>query len=155
MLKIRRYEARDILTITDLAIRYVPELPNYKGIHVDRDRIEFTLTQNVTNDGTIACFVLVDDHDKVVGGIMAYCVTLLFSWQKVANDIFLFIEPIWRTENHAKGLVETYIEWAKARKVAIIGASQTSGYRSEALERFIKSFGFVEVGKQFHLRRDI
>lgn len=151
---IRRYEAKDIPHIIRLAQQYIPELPNYKGITVHEDRVKFLLDQNMNNDGSIMLQVLVDANDLPVGCIAAYCVTLLFSWEKVTNDIFLFIEPEWRALKYAKALVETYIEWAKARNVSMICASQASGYRSDELERFIKSFGFVEVGKLFHLHRD-
>lgn len=151
---IRRYTADDIPRIIWLAKRYIPELPNYKGVTVHEDRVKFLLEQNTNNDGAILLNVLVNNTNQVVGCIAAYCVTLLFSWEQVTNDIFLFIEPEWRTTKNAKGLVETYIEWAKARKVSLICASQASGYRGPELERFIKSFGFEEVGKLYHLRQN-
>lgn len=153
-MNIRRYTADDIPRIIYLAQLHIPELPNYKGVVVHEDRIKFLLEQNINNDSTIMLQVLVNSSNQVVGCIAAYCVTLLFSWEQVTNDIFLFIEPDWRTTKNAKALIETYIEWAKARKVRLICASQASGYRTPELERFIKSCGFQEIGKLYHLKRN-
>lgn len=151
---VRRYEMRDIGAICALGVQYIPELPNYKGISVDSSRIKFLLESNINNDGAYMVYVLVDQDDKIVGCIAAYCVTLLFSWEKVTNDIFLFITPEYRTTQNASELVQAYINWARARKVNLICASQASGYRDPLLRKFITSFGFVEVGSLYHLRTD-
>lgn len=152
--KIRAYVLEDIPVLVEMCIRHLPTLPNYKGITIDPERVRFMLEHNMNNDASFMLRVLIDPHDNIVGCIAGYCVMLLFSRDLHCNDIIMFIEEQWRTQVNARKLMGVYIAWAKARKATIIGASQTSGYRSELMTRFITSFGFEEIGKLYHLRGD-
>ncbi len=152
--RVRRYEARDVLYLVKIIGEEVPKLPNYKGVVVDPERVRFLLQQNLNNDGYFAGFLLVTDPgDVIVGGIAAYCVTLVFSWDRLVGDMFLFIRPEWRTLPNATKLVKAYIDWGKARKAAIITASHTGGTHETGMDLFLKGMDFQPIGKLYHYRR--
>jgi GNAT superfamily N-acetyltransferase len=142
----------DVPRIIDICVAEIPKLPNYKGVVVDPSRIKFLLDQNVDNDGYFMVFLLVNDHDEIVGGIGAYCVTMSFSWDRVCNDVFFFILPEWRSLPNAVKLMTAYRDWALARKALIIGATHTGGENEEAMDRLIRLVGFEPIGKLYHYR---
>ena len=150
---LRRYAMGDIPYIVDVAAREVPKLPNYAGVVVDRSRIQALLEQNVNNDGYFMTFLLVNDYGDIVGGIGAYCVTMAFSWDRVTNDVFLFILPEWRTLPNAQKLIRAYLSWGLARKATIIGATYTGGGNDDGMDRLLKSVGFEPIGKLYHYRQ--
>jgi GNAT superfamily N-acetyltransferase len=149
---VRRYTEIDIPGIIDHAAREIPKLPNYKGVVVDPSRIKFMLDQNINNDGYFMTFVLLNEREELVGGIGAYCVTMAFSWDRVCNDIFLFILPEYRTLPNALKLIAAYRDWALARKATIIGATYTGGGNDEGMDKLLKVAGFEPIGKLYHYR---
>lgn len=150
---LRRYTEADIPDLVEAACQYVPMLPNYRGVSVDRTRVEFILRNNVNNDAVISVFILVNEENQLVGGIMAYCVQLLFSWELVTNDIFLYIKPEYRSIVNLQKLSCAYRDWAIARGAKLIQASHTGGLHEEGMERYLKSMGFEPVGKLYHFNR--
>jgi hypothetical protein len=150
---LRRFTETDIPDLVKAACVFVPMLPNYKGASVDPTRIEFLLRNNLTNDGAITVFILLNDAEELVGGIMAYCVPLLFSWELVTNDVFLYIVPEYRSILNLQKLTLAYRDWAIARRAKLIQASHTGGLHEEGMERYLKSIGFEPVGKLYHLNR--
>jgi GNAT superfamily N-acetyltransferase len=151
---VRRYAADDIPRIIEICTAEIPKLPNYKGVVVDPSRIKFMLDQNVDNDGYFMIWLLEDDHGKIVGGIGAYCVTMAFSWARVCNDMFFFIEPEYRSLPNALKLMTAYRDWAIARKATIIGATHTGGGNENGMDKLIRMVGFEPIGKLYHYRPD-
>lgn len=149
---IRRYTDEDIPLLVEAVAREVPQLPHYEGISVDPERIKFLLHNSCKDESAFMVALLCDSHTKqVVGGVGAYCVTMLLSNEKATNDIFLFIVPQWRSLTNAMKLIKAYKEWAHRRKAKIIGATHTGGYRSSAMDALLKQAGFKPVGTLYHL----
>jgi len=46
---LRHYQLKDIPIMAALVEKYVPELPNYDGITIDKDRVSYLLRQHATN----------------------------------------------------------------------------------------------------------
>jgi GNAT superfamily N-acetyltransferase len=149
---VRRYRADDIPLVIEICVREIPKLPNYKGVVVDPSRLKFLLDQNIGNDGFFMAWLLISPSGEIVGGIGAYCVTAAFSWDRVCNDMFFFIDPKWRTLPNAVKLMAAYRDWALARKATIIGATYTGGETNDRMDRLIKMAGFEPIGKLYHLR---
>lgn len=138
----------------DLIARDLPMLPNYKGITVDKDVTKFTIRNNLNNTAFMSAWVLLNDKNEVVGGSAGYCVQLMFSKDYATGDIFLSIDPAYRTIFNAVRLVTAYKDWAISRNAKLIQVTHTGGYRREQMERFLNMQGFELVGSLFHLRRD-
>jgi hypothetical protein len=150
---IRCMRADDMTNVLDHIVTGVKELPHYKGVRIDRDRVEFLLKQQLTSKDESAFWIrlLVNEKDEPIGGAAAYCVTLLLSWEKMCNDVFLYVAPEWRTLGNVMKIINAYKKWALARKPAIIGASHTGGYKREAMDRLLNGAGFREVGTLYYL----
>lgn len=152
---LRAAKPKDIPTILDRVCEEVPRLPHYKGVRVDRGRIEFFLNQNVLSgdESTFWMRVLVDPQDNVVGGAAGYCVTMLLSWEKMCSDVFLYVMPEWRSYGNVMKLISSYKKWAINRKATIIQATHTGGYRTEQMDRLLKSAGFNPIGTIYYMEK--
>jgi hypothetical protein len=90
------------------------------------------------------CRVLVTPDDEVVGGVCGYCVTQLLSWDKMTGDIFLFIDPEWRSLPNVLKLMLAYKDWAIDCGATIISATQTGGYKQDQLGKLLERYGGYE-----------
>lgn len=149
----RRYRLSDIDRLIEIVQKYLPELPNYKGTTVAPDRVRFLLENNIDN-ATFLCLVLTDEHDQVVGGIGAWCSVLVYSWDTIASDLFLFILPEHRSLRNVLLLTRGYTEWAKQRGAKLITATHTGGFKEEQMKKLLKREGYEPVGLLYHYRRD-
>lgn len=149
--KARAYQPEDIEQIVDIVVRELPGLPNYRDVVPARDRIHYLMANNLTN-AQFMCTVLVTSDEQVVGGIAGYCTPAMFSWETVAQDVFLWIDPQHRSLLNAEALIKAYTNWAKARNAKIITGSFTSGYEPALMDKMLRRIGFEYVGNLYHLK---
>ena len=155
-LELRPYQAKDFERMIDLIVEHVPKLPNYRKLKTDRKRIEYVLRHNIDNAAAFGCWVLCDTHDVVQGGVGGFCVMSLLSLDLIADDIFLFVVPEYRTLHNANQLIQVYKEWAQARGAVLIRASYSGGSfppgtkEYEAFNMLLRRQGFVPVGTIYH-----
>lgn len=152
--RVRRYIRADIPAIVKMCVDGIGGLPNYQGMNIDPKRIEWLLDQNINNDATLMFNVVVDINDNVVGCMCAVCSTMLFSQEKVTDDIFLFVQPEWRSKYNVTKLIEAYRLWGLSRKAVLIRLTHTSGYRQHLFDRYLVGQGFDYIGSLYHLRKD-
>ena len=156
-LAIRRYQDKDIPRVLDLIMVALPQLPNYAMITPDRDRINYVLRFNIDNAEAFAGWVVCDTHETVQGFAGAWCVRSLMSRDYVADDIFLWVEPEYRTYENARKLILAYKKWALGKGAKLIRASHTGGSfvkgsrEAELYHTLLVRQGFVEVGSVYHL----
>jgi hypothetical protein len=141
-------------------MEWVPRLPNYTALTPDRKRIEYVLHHNIDNASAFACWVLCDSHDEVRGGVGGYCIMSLLSLDFVADDVFLFILPEYRTLRNTNMLISAYKEWAISHNAKIVRASHSGGSFREGskeqtlFDELLSRQGFKLVGKIYHLNID-
>jgi GNAT superfamily N-acetyltransferase len=156
-LTLRSYAPTDIPRVLDLIMVALPQLPNYSMIVPDRDRIKYVLKHNVDNAEAFGGWVLCDTHDEVYGFGGAWCVRSLMSLDFVADDIFMWVEPEYRSYANVRKLVLHYVEWARAKGAKLIRASHTGGSfpkgsrEAELYHELLTRLGFDEVGSVYHL----
>lgn len=150
----RPYELRDIPELLRLAKEHIPQLPNYKDIKVDTERLAYLLRHNHGNASYFQAWVLVNEKEEIVGTMSGYCTQGMFTWDFIATDVFLFVLEEYRTLKRATQLVEAYKSWAIARGAVLVKASVSGGQEPEAFDLFMKRLGFEDVGKVYHLRND-
>jgi len=156
-LTLRLYQMRDLPRMIDIIMQYVPQLPNYKKLKLDRNRIEYVLVHNIDNAAAFNCWVLCDTHDVVQGGVAGWCVMSLLSKDLVADDVFMFVVPEYRSLRNANRLIEAYKEWAQARGATLIRASHSGGSfppgtkEYELFDTLLTRHGFRSVGSIYHL----
>jgi len=148
---VRPYEAEDIASLVLMVTKEVPQLPHYKGIDVEPQYMHYLLQNNLEAD-QYAVFVLIH-NDTVIGFLAAWCVSSFLSRQKVTGDIYLTVQPQWRTLQNAKKLIQAYKDWGIAKDAKIISATVTSGYDNDAIQILLtKHLGFEKVGTLYHFR---
>lgn len=156
-LTLRMYQQRDIPRCLDILMAALPRLPNYSKIEPNRERMKYVLEHNIQNANAFAGWVLCDSDDVPQGCGGAWCVTSLMSLDLVADDIFMWVEPEYRTYKNASMLLQVYIEWAKARGAKLIRASHTGGSfpkdskDGKLFDALLRRHGFKEVGSIYHL----
>ena len=156
---LRNYQGQDIPYVIDMIMKAIPQLPNYKMITPDRDRIEYVLRFNIDNAHSFAGWVLCDSHNVPCGMSGGWCVQNLMSLDLVADDIFLWIEPQYRSLRNANMLINVYVEWAMSKGAKLIRASHTGGSfpkgskEAEMFNSILTRLGFKEVGSIYHLSK--
>lgn len=150
----RPYILSDIPFICAGVKEFLPQLPNYKDITVSEDRIAYLLRHNYGNSSSFQAWMLIDpDTNQLVGGGAGYCVPGMFTWDLIANDVFLFVLPEWRSLRNVLMLMTAYKKWAQARGCKLIMATQTGGYRVDAMNEVMRRQGYIEAGSQWMLRQ--
>jgi hypothetical protein len=145
----------DVEWIVDTALEVVPTMPHYRNVKMDRDVFTAFIRMCLSKPDTYAVSVLCDSHtDKPVGLGIVYCVPMVFSLEKASSDIFLYVEPKWRSLLNVNKMYANYKKWAKENGAVFIAASHTSGYESAAMDVLFRRSGFQRVGAIYHARRD-
>ena len=143
---VRPYKEADISFIVGRVMVEVPKLPHYVGIKVERKRVEQVMHDGLNNPTQFMARMLWNDH-KIVGGVCGYCVTQLLSYDKMTGDIFLYIDPEYRSLTNVLKLMDAYKTWAIAQGATIIMATQTGGLKGEKLGRLLERFGgYKQIG---------
>jgi hypothetical protein len=156
---LRRYEYEDIPRAIDLMMEAFPTLPNYKLITPDRERIKYVLTSGIDNAASFAGWVLCDTHNMVQGFSGGWCVRSLMSYDFVADDIFCWVEPEYRSLKNVNLLIKAYVQWAEGKGAKLIRASHTGGSfvrgsrEWEMFNAILNRLGFTEVGSVYHLNK--
>jgi len=144
VLVVRKYTEADIPIIRGKVMVEVPKLPHYEGVKVDARRIDQLMYDGLRHEDRFMARVLVTPDNTIVGGICGYCVTQLLSYDKMTGDIFLFIDPEWRSLPNALKLMLAYRDWGIAQGATIVAATQTSGYKEEVLGKLLQRYGDYE-----------
>lgn len=143
-LVVRKFEERDIPGLCGRVMVEVPKLPHYAGITVNAQRLEQVLRAGLISEDQFMCRVLSKPDGTLVGGVCGYCVTQLLSYDKMTGDIFLFIDPEWRSLPNVLKLMFAYRDWAIDRGATIISATQTGGYKQDQLGKLLQRYGGYE-----------
>jgi len=153
VLKVRRYTEADIPIIRGKVMVEVPKLPHYVGIKVDARRVDQLMYDGLKHEDKFMARVLVTPEDRIVGGICGYCVTQLLSFDKMTGDIFLYIDPEWRSLPNVLKLMMAYRDWGIAQGATIISATQTGGYKQDALGKLLERYGdYVPIGTIYYFK---
>lgn len=140
------YTEADIPFIAGRVMVEVPKLPHYVGIKVERKRVEQVMRDGLNRPDQFMARMLWSDK-KIVGGICAYCVTQMLSYDKMTGDIFLYIDPEYRSLTNVLKLMDAYKNWGIAQGATIICATQTGGLKGEKLGRLLERFGgYKQIG---------
>jgi GNAT superfamily N-acetyltransferase len=155
-LTLRSYRIDDIPRVIDILMHAIPMLPNYRMLTPDEERIRYVLEHHIDNAAAFAGWVLCDSHDVPQGIGGAWCVANLLSYDLVSDDIFMWIEPEYRSYQNVSQLIKVYVDWARSKGAKLIRASHTGGSfpkgSKEAVlyDNLLKRLGFKEVGSVYH-----
>jgi hypothetical protein len=106
--------------LQQLLAAYLPELPQYRTVTVNAERVRFVLTNNLTNEGAFMVRVLCDSNDVIRGAVFATCDSFLLSMDKIARVLFIVFANGWNTPFNTEMLVDVYVKWARLRRAKSI-----------------------------------
>lgn len=157
VLTARPYQAKDIDELVSRAAGIIPKLPNYQNMAFSKVRLEYVLKHNLNPQSGFGCWVLTNSFDEIQGIGCGYCVPGLFSTDLVANDVFLYVEPQYRSLRNADTLITAFKSWAiKEKGAKLIVATHTSGLLTDeqmkTYAKFLGRHGFVVAGNVFYLQ---
>lgn len=147
---IRRYREDDITKMID-HIETALSVTQFKDIFFARDRMRSLLEGNVKNSLFYAALATTDDGE-IIGGICGMIVKFIFSHEVMAVDQFFYVVPSSRRLKVATGLVESYVAWARERKVKRIQLSNSMGVEIERFAMLAEKLGFEHVGTIHQMR---
>lgn len=149
---IRRYRHTDIPAMVTMVQQFllhqIGDQTNYfADIDFDERKVYDLLRSNVHNPDFF-CNVVLDDADIVVGGMAGQIVEFIFSRDKVAKDLILFMSPEIRSPKLVIRLVKTYVTWAQKLGAREVQFSNSTGFKQEAFGALAKMLKFqqFEIG---------
>ena len=121
----------------------------YQNMKLDLVRARQMLEKFIIEGAEDYMVVLSHDNGKPVGVIAAYVFTPLFSSDKVATEVLLWLEPEYRTTQRGKELMDAYEYWAKlvGAKLVQYGLLSTADPR---LGLFYKRRGAFEAENVYY-----
>ena len=151
-MRIRKHRPEEVNELAETIAEQVPLLPTYAGMDIDVDKVRRILNGGY-NEQDFMVRVLVDEHDRVVGGCGAYA-SATFTKHPVTNDVFIFILPEHRSYPNAMMLINAYLEWARLIKAQLVQTTHTGGYKNAQMNLLIMRAGFEPVGTIYHHRNE-
>jgi GNAT superfamily N-acetyltransferase len=145
IMELRRYIRSDIPFLVDTLQEYLQGTA-YAKVPFSAKRLTTLLESNVRND-LFFTMLAVDEESNIVGGITAYLMKYIFSEESYADEMCFFILPGHRSLKLARQMIESYVEWAKRRKVWEVRMSTTSGVQPEEYGKFLEVMGFKNIGQ--------
>lgn len=103
-------------------------------------------------DGTVdspwTCIVA-EDHNEVIGMIVAYTSEFPFSSDIIASDFVLYVTPTHRGTTAAFRLVQAYEAWAKHKGACLASLGVSTGVNQASTAKLYERLGYNEVGQTF------
>lgn len=138
---IRRYSRDDIPYLVEKLREYHPR-SGLGQLKFSEQKIKDLLVGNLNN---IMFFCnLYEDEGEILGCICATISSPFQSHEAVAADHIFYCAT--RSTEASTALVESYLEWAKERRVKLVYIRQSSGIKPELFSKFVQKFGFSYVG---------
>lgn len=105
------------------------EASPYVKLSFDETRVKEFLGDLILSHGKV--WLVIDDYERVVGGLGGYLFRPYFSASLIAQEMFWFIAPAARQGMASLLLLRRFEAWAKAQGAAAISFSAFSGSRAE------------------------
>ena len=143
---IKELEKRDIPFLIDLGYKMQQE-GNFKNLDYDRKKMKNLFDMLISNPN-FKCFVSENDKE-CTGMIMGYVSTYIFSNQKYASDLLLYIDPEKRGGFSAVRLIKTFEKWAKSKGAKEMRLGSTVGVNKELIKRLYEKLKYEVTGHTF------
>lgn len=148
-----KYSVRDAVDmetydVVDVCERVLQEAPTYSRMRFDRDKVANYVYGAIVKQPTWFLRVIVDEDNKIVGGICCQCVESMNGPDKVAFDVTIMLDEEHRGKclKQIIQIVEEYKEWAIAEGAVVIKMGVSSGINMDKASVFFETLGFKRIG---------
>ena len=121
------------------------ESPVYKHIPYSQKAIMQLYYQMCMNPKMHVCLIAHKD-DHVIGMIGGYIVPFFFSEDRVAIDLFLYVDKEHRGGTAAPRLVKAFEQWAKKTGAIRVVLGATTGVDTERTLAMYRKFDYEDIG---------
>lgn len=102
----------DVPAILSMAEKLYKDSPMEK-MSLDYDKTRREIEKVIVNNGAEYLALVSYEEDKAVGAIIAYTLTPVFSSDKIAIEIFWYLDPEYRKGTRGIAMMKAYEYWAK------------------------------------------
>lgn len=148
-----KYSVRDAVDtetfdIADICERVLQEAPTYHRMRFDRMKVANYVYGAIMKQPGWFLRVIVDDRDKIVGGICCQCCESMNGPDKVAFDVTIMLDEEHRGKclREVIQIVEDYKQWAIAEGAVVIKMGVSSGINMDKASVFFETLGFKRIG---------
>lgn len=140
--KIRRYTPADIPRLVELVQQFllhqVDGKRNYfADIDFDPSKV-YSFLKMKSSQTTFFCNVVEDENGNIVGGLAGYLAEFAFSYQLVAKDLILFLNPEKTSLKLVLRLVTSFVTWAEKQGAKEVQLCNSTGFKQEAFGKLAK-----------------
>lgn len=145
MSSVRRAALADVADLVDLA-RDMHEDSSFAPLQFDPDKLTETLAVMIRHGHGVFVAEL---RGEIVGAIVGYLDSPIFSRDKVAYEHALYVSPEHRSGHLAISLVSAFADWAKQVGAKQIRPGVTTGPVGGGACKLYRAMGFTPVGETF------
>lgn len=120
------------------------ESPNYRGIFYDETRLESLAKDILEHESYLA--IVAKQQGEILGFFVGYIDQFYFSYQRMAQDLLLFVPQRHRGGYVAVGLIKRFEDWAINKGVVRINLAVTTGISPEKTAGLYNRMGYRQAG---------
>lgn len=140
----------DVDTLVSLGQRMHAE-GAYGFLPYDQAKVRRRVTGYVT-ERVDACLLVAEHAGTLTGMLGGYLEEYFFCDERVASDVFVYVDPPYRGTTAAVKLVDAFCAWAAAHGAREVCLGISSGVRTPQVEKFYEKLGFVRAGSIYKRR---
>jgi GNAT superfamily N-acetyltransferase len=110
---LRHATLEDIPALLELADRLFDNSPMQMGLDLDKGKAKEKLEAAIIGDKKDFLVLVSYDKDKIVGVLAAYAFSPVFSSDRIACEVFWYLDPEYRKGRRGIQMMEAYEYWAK------------------------------------------
>lgn len=148
-----KYSVRDavdteVFALTDICEAVLKESPTYTHMIFDKMKVANQIYGCIMKQDGWFIKIIVDEDDKPVGGLGAWCGISDFGPDKMAHDITIMLseEVRGRCLKQVIELVDAYKEWALSCGAKVIKMGVSSSINIDKASVFFETLGFKRIG---------
>ncbi len=148
MYSVRDALDKEVFRLAEISERVLKESPTYAHMEFSMEKTANYIYGAIMKHDGWFLRVVVDEHNEIVGGLIAICEPMIFSNDKVAYDITIMVESDHRGRclPQLVQVIEEYKTWAISQGAKLIKMGVSSGINIDGAAKFFERLGFERIG---------
>ncbi|MEE8208750.1 MAG: GNAT family N-acetyltransferase [Nitrosomonadaceae bacterium] len=121
----------------------------YKRFPIKKEKLFAFINNMISSDTSLV--MLATEEKGIIGIFIANISSMYFSDCTVASDYYFYVSPKHRKNGVGTKLLDSYINWAKEKKVNDIALSTSTGISDEAIKKLAGKYEMVKVGLSYRM----
>lgn len=147
---VRAATAEDIDQLVEMGARMHAE-GAYAFLPYDREKLRRLAAYSLDHPDA-RCVLVVEEEGRLAGMLGGYLTDYYFCEEKLACDLFFFVDRPWRGTRAAARLIAAFRDWAAARGAREICLATSVAVNTERIGHFYERMGLSCVGHVYKQR---